>query len=323
MKLRRDGSIQSSLTPTVSNVGRKDDYAIYRCMITRVIYTDTPGNITLNSSNPRVLYDAVVLGGFASGQIISNCRLSTELGGTYTFYERVLKASVKDISGSRLSDGDGDIVFVQFVQGHTGYPVIVGLDNGISPVETGAKTSDGPRSVKQYNGVREEINNFGEYEMRVKGGTADKEKGGFVPASSPLLVVKASKDEKYTRTFKSGLTITEDGKNDLVKVNTAGGVTITVDGKNDEIILETKAGSRLRLKQAKVALGANSIELLDELSKVTQLVSDWARNIEALHTHEGNLGYPTEKPYTYLDSIQLADDLDVEKGKVNSIKGSL
>lgn len=323
MRIRNDGSIQASATPTFQNAGRSEDFGLYRCVVVKVKYVDDPQNITTNAQNPRVLYDCVVQGGFASGQKISNCRLSSDLGGNSSFWERTLRASSKDVSKTRLSECDGDIVYVQFNQGHTGSPVIVALDVGIAPVETGASQAQGPRSVRQYNGVREEINNSGELQIDVKGGSANPEKGAFTPSATPLLTMKASKDEAYTRTFKSGLSITEDGKNDVVTVKTKGGVTITADGKNDEITLVTKGGAKLHIKQAKVAMGAGSIELLDELSKITDLISKFVRNTDALHTHIGNLGYPTEIPDQYPDFITLADNLDTEKGKVDTIKGTL
>lgn len=266
MRLRPDGSVQSASTPTETNVGRGSDHALYRCVITKVIYVGDPANITTNSSNPRVMYDAVVLGGYASGQIVSNCRLASDLGGNSAYYERVLRACTKDISNSRLSDADGDVVFVQFVQGHTAYPVIVALDNGINTVgKIGASLSDGPRSIREYNGVRETINKDGEFIQEVKGGSANPEKGGFEPASAALVTTTISKDEKITRTFKSGLTIVEDGAGDKVSRTLKGGISIVEDGKADKVTVTTAGGAIVDIdgKGGKITLtkGATIIEL--------------------------------------------------------------
>lgn len=266
MRLRPDGSVQSSSTPTEANVGRGSDFGMYRCVVTKVIYVGDPANVTTNSSNPRVLYDCVVLGGFASGQILSNCRLSSDLGGTTSFYERVLRACTDDISNSRLSDADGDVVYVQFVQGHTGYPTIVALDNGIVTVgKIGASKDEGPRSIREYNGVRETINKDGELIQEVKGGVPDSDKGGFEPNSSVLITTKISKDEKVTRTFKSGLTIVEDGAGDKITKTLKGGISIVEDGKADKVTITTAGGAIVDIDGAggKITLtkGSTIIEL--------------------------------------------------------------
>lgn len=265
MKLRSDGSVQSSATPTPENL-RSQDFALYRGLVTRIIYVDDPANITKNSQNPRVLYECIVLGGFASGQVISNCRLSSDLGGESGYFERTLRAASNSISGGRLSEADGDIVFIQFVQGHTGYPVIVALDHGIHTADKiGAKLSEGPRSVRQFNGVRETINKDGELILQVHGGSAVSEKGRFDAAATPLVTTTVSKDEKLIRTFKSGLNITEDGVGDKVTITTKSGVTVTIDGAGNKVILAKGAtiieldgnGDKISLKGGFVDLGAS------------------------------------------------------------------
>lgn len=264
MRYRHDGSVQSSSTPTPGR-SRTDDYAMYRCVITKVLYVDDAANITKNASNPRVLYEAVVLGGYASGQVLSNVRLSSDLGGESGFYERVLRACTKDISTSRLSDADGDVVYIQFVQGHTGFPVIVALDNGIHTSDKiGASMADGPRSIKEYNGVRETIDKDGNWKQEIKGGTANPEKGGFA-AGSPVVTTTISKDEKVTQTFKSGLTVAIDGAGDKVTYTTKGGAIVNIDGAGGKITLTKGStiieldgnGDKISLKGGFVDLGAS------------------------------------------------------------------
>ena len=321
MKIRSDGSIQPGSVPTPANIGRGDDNAVYRCMVTRVVYVDDSLNYTANSSNPRVLYDVVVLGGFASGQVISNCRLASLYGGNTAYWERTLRAASVD---SKLSQSDGDIVFVQFVQGHTGFPVIIALDQGVSTSGLiGASKSQGPRSKSEFNGVNEEINNQGELTIQVKGGSANQEKGSFTPAGSPLATLKVSKDEKYTRIFRSGLSVTEDGKSDTVTITTAGGLTITYNGQTDEIKLITSAGAELKLSSGKVALGADGIEILDKLSSLADYVATWATSVGAIHTHIGNLGYPTAPPTQAAGYATLGTQAQGVKSDVDGIKGAL
>lgn len=284
MRIRGDGSIQSSGTPTPANSGRRDDYAIYRCIITKVAYTDDPSNVSSNSTNARVLYEAVVLGGFSSGQIISNIRLSSDLGGESGFYERILRACSNDISTSRLSDADGDIVFVAFTQGHTSYPIIIALDNGIHTNGLiGAKLNDGPRMIREYNGVRHTINKDGELIEEIKGGSATPEKGKFIANTSPLVTSVTSKDEKYTKTFKSGLIVSYDGKGDTASITTAGGAIINVDGKGGKITL-TKGATIIELDGTsdKISLKGGFVDIGASVSDFAVLFTEL---LTAFNTH--------------------------------------
>lgn len=286
MRVRHDGSVQSSSTPTPDR-GRKDDYAMYRCVITKVIYTDDPANVTQNASNPRVLYEAIILGGYAAGQIVSNARLSSELGGESGFYERVLRSCSKDISNSRLSDADGDIVYIQFVQGHTGFPVIVAMDNGIhTSGKIGAKSSEGPRSIKEYNGVRETINKDGEYKQEVKGGSAKSEKGAFTANAEALVKTEITKDEKLTFTFKSGLVVQLDGAGDKTTFTTKGGAIINVDGTGGKITL-TKGATIIELdgNGDKISLKGGFVDLGSSVSDFAVLFTEL---LTAFNTHTHN-----------------------------------
>lgn len=324
MRVREDGSIQPSSLPTYQNAGRSEDYALYRCMVTKVVFVDDPSNVTANSSNPRVLYECVVLGGFASGQIISNCRLSSSLGGNFNFYERTLRAASKNVSKTKLTDQDGDIVLVQFIQGHTAYPSIVSLDNGIDTESSiGASSSDGQIVDWQYNGVNAEIDKNGNLTLTRRGGSYDADNKFFTPVEGGKKVEVKVLGQSIVMTMENGLVVTIDGATDKMTVVTKAGTKIRIDGKTDEVKLETSAGAKLDLKAGKVALGAGSTEVLDKLSKVADLVSQWATNVGAVHTHIGNLGYPTLVPDQASGYTTLGSDLAAVKAAVDGIKGTL
>ena len=303
MKHRHDGSIQSSATPTHDNTGRESDTALYRCMITRVIFVDDPNNITTNSQNSRVLYEAVVLGGFSSGQVIPNCRLSSILGGDFNFYERTLRAASKDVSKTRLSNNDGDVVYVQFIQGTTGYPVIIALDEGLNTgANTGAVAADGQVLRWQYNGIFTEIDKNGNFTWIRKGGTFDAAKQFFTPATVEEIKTKVE-SQKITITFKSGMTITLDGEADSATILTAGGAGIKVVSE-------------------KVSIGKSAIELLEQISQQLDKISTFMSGPGAGHDHLGNLGFPTAPPTQASDYSTLGSDLSDIKEKVDEIKGS-
>lgn len=285
MRQRWNGSIQSSNVPSYDREGvKRDDYGLYRCMVVDVLYVDDDKNISKNAKNPEVLYEVVILGGAASGQKLSYCRLASYLGGNLNVDERTLTKSSKDISKTKLSELDGDVVFVQFTQGHDAYPQIIGMAKGISN-KIGAKKADGPRWLQEYNGVNRLIDNKGNLTVTLKGGTLTNGffKNGDTSVITDLLSVT---DEKFTRTFKSGLTVTEDGKNDQVIIKTKGGVTATVNGKNNNVSL--KAGSteilidgasgKISLKGAMIDLGSS---VSDFVTMFTQLSTAFNQ-----HTHQ-------------------------------------
>lgn len=324
MRIREDGSVQPSSLPTHQNVGRNDDHALYRCMIIKVVYVDDPANISANSTNPRVLYDCVVIGGFASGQVISNCRLSSELGGDFNFYERTLRAASQNVSKTKLSDQDGDIVFVQFVQGHTGFPVIVALDNGITTEDDlGATSSDGQIVHWQYNGVNVKIDKNGNLTLTRKGGSYDSSTQVFTPDPSGQkiklrmeaqkivltlenglsLVIDGSSDS-LTATTKAGTKIALDGAGDSVKVTTKGGAKLTVDGTSGEISAQDNAGGKLKIKDSKVGLGTSSNELVDLMKQMADALAT---------TTAPGFGAPISSVATF----------GVISGKLGAIKGGV
>lgn len=318
MRLRPDGSVQSGATPTFQNTVERENNQLYRGMVIEVKYVDDTNNITQNAKNPEVLYDVVVLGGPQAGQVISNCRLSSDFGGNLNYYERVLKATTKKLNVDPLVNHDGDIVFVQFTQGHSGYPVITCCDGGTDTVgKIGASKSDGPRLRRQYNGVLEEINKDGEYIFLKKGGSfSDPE---FVPNSEELYKKVVSKDEKVTETFKSGLTIEKDGAGDKVTMTTAGGAVIEVDGASGKITL-TKDATVIELdgNSGKISLKG---ELIDLGASVTDFVTKFNELATAFnaHTHQvpvtggSSSGvYPSQPPAGPLLSIVGSQTVKVQ-----------
>lgn len=357
-KRRWNGSYQSSNTPIYNKPGvKRDDYALYRCMITKVLYVDDPSNISRNSQNPEVLYDAVILGGSEEGNVLSNCRLASWLGGNSNYSERILVPTSKDLSSVRLSQHDGDIVYIEFNQGHDGYPVIISTSKGLSN-KIAATTAEGPRLLEEYNGLVRNINNKGELITTMKSG---KTKEGRFQSESSFLVkeewlstekvdltfrtglklshdgkndistttyknglslIENGKDDKTTVVFKGGLAVTHNGKDDVYTLVTKEGASIKIDGKNDEILLKDKASGALKITGEKVAIGASSAELLEQISQSLQQIITFA-NSEANHVHLGNLGYPTAVPTTTANWTALGTALSGIKGLVDGIKGTL
>lgn len=274
MRLRNDGSIQSSNVPTTSNLGKSKDHNLYRCLVTKITFTDDSRHIAKNSKNASVLYDVVVLGGFATGQIIKNCKYLPKFGSTNAFHEHILTPCTKDVSKTRLEDQDGDIVYVQFIQGHSGYPVIIGVDNAIQ--DSGFKGLDSTgltvfRSL--LNGVYKEISKEGVLTTAV----------GYTKDESSITTIKNPIEELITTTFKSGLTLTQDGKNDNIKVSTNGGASISIDGNSS--MIEISAGSATILLDGNSGKISIQGDLVDLGSAVTDFVTKFIELSTAFNSH--------------------------------------
>jgi len=258
MKNRWNGSKQSTNMPYFGAPGlSRSDYGLYRCMITEVLYVDDPKNISMKSANPEVLYKVVILGGSATGQTLSQVRLAQYLN----YSERTLTPTSKDISKVKLSEHDGDIVMVQFIQGHDAYPMIIGMAKALSDM-SGAKKADGPRLIEIYNGYIRNINNKGELIETLAMGQVKE--GRFVPNKESLIKIDKLSTEQIVTTFKSGLKITEDGKNDVIIQKFAGGLTATFDGKNDKAEIKTAAGATATVdgKSSKVTIKVGATEVI-------------------------------------------------------------
>lgn len=308
MKKRVNGAIQSSNTPVYSNVGNsREDHAMYRCMVIDVLYVDDDKNISKNSANPEVLYECVILGGASSGQTISYCRLVSYLDGD-NYSERILKKATKDISKTKLSDNDGDIVYVQFNQGHDAYPTIIGMARG-SKQKVGAKKADGPRYIEAYNGLETLIDNKGEYKRSMKGGAT--ENGAFKPNPDALITESWSK-EKITTAFKSGLNVVMDGAADKVTITTKGGVVSTIDGTGNKISIKAGA-TEIEIDGAsgKISLKGEMIDLGSSVSDFVTMFTELATAFNA-HTHIGNLAAPTSPPQAPLLSTVGSQTVKVQ-----------
>ncbi len=336
--IRRDGSVQSANLPSKNNLMSERenvDHDMYRGMVVEVFFTDNNDNLTFD--NKQVTYDVLILGGTKEGTIIPNCKLANFLGGQYNYHERVLRKAENPFNGNtkrRLSEQKGDIVYVLFV-GKTSNPVIIGL--GTHPLDkttTGATLSDGPIWVQEFNGINTKIDKNGNYELVKKGGVFNSDKGYFVPADRST---EEENGEATAETFQArvkfsgGIMLWEDPKSSITldKTNQTyklligeKNVSLFMDGVNDSIKLLTQGTAELNLDKGKVALGASGTELLQKISDQLQELITLFTAV-SIHTHLGNLGYPTDEPDTRLDWEDAATNLTTIKDDIDGIKGVL
>lgn len=286
---RQDGSIQSSNLPVFNKLLKNKvsrDLSFYRCMITRVNFTDDKLNRTFD--NKQVTYEAVILGGPKDGQIIQDIKAMNDYGGQYNYAEKIYRPlETKNIKDKRTSEHKGDIVFVGFLQGSTTSPIIIGAGTqSLDKTSTGATKADGYRVRKEYNGVFEEINKDGEWELRRKGGTLDTNTGVLTPSNSfearlkfyknkmvwedPKSSMLFEKDtEKWTLKVGSGYTEIADGKGKKW-TQTVGTCKVEIDGSSNKITIT--AGSTI----LEIDGGSGKISIKGDMVEIGKSVSDFA-----------------------------------------------
>lgn len=321
---RRDGSILSAAL--MGGQHRKAvelDFGMYRCMVTKVYYVDDEGNLTFE--NKQVTYDVLVLGGRKEGQVIPNVKAASLLGGQYNYHERIYRATEFPFSGPTkkpLNEHNGDIVYIQFVNGNTSLPVIIGA--GVSTLDkttTGATKEDGHVFREQYNGIKKSINKEGDLTLERFGGEWDPEAGYFKPAEEAETIIKLQKEEKLTINFKSGMVLSIDGKEDKVTATTGNSDYLELS-KDEGVIARTQTGATLTLKNGKVALGGPTAELLEEISNSLQELISHMEDLQ-IETHNGNLGYPTATPLNSASYSATAGALTGIKSLIDGIKGTI
>lgn len=274
MEYRYDNSVESSNTPFSKKVR---DYGLYRCMVIGVDYIDSANNFSGTGKNPQVLYEVMVLGGFKEGQLITGVRLASSMGGgQYNYYERVLKKASKKTS-TPLHEQDGDIVYLQFLQGNVDAPTIIAMGvNCQDSTQTGATKALGPIERKQYNGIYQYTNKDGEFLLTRKGGSYNATTDQFIPIE--------------TGTFESRLVLEDDN---IIIEDASNGITINKSG--NLITLSTKSGkTKITINGTtdKVVVNAEHIELGDatlEYIVKSKMLKDWIKNeIDSVyngHTH--------------------------------------
>jgi len=292
-------------------------------MITKINFIDDPNNTTFE--NRQVTYEAIIIGGPKEGQILQNVKAMNEYGGEFNFSEKIYRPiNTKNISDLPISEHVGDIVYVGFLQGYTRAPVIIGA--GDQPNDTslsGATSKDGLIDHKQYNGIYQAIDKNGNWIIQRKGGTYDSDSISFVPNENANLASIQLIDQKVIHAVGNNVSSTMDGATEKITVVFKSGMTVTLDGKADSAKIKTAAGGEINIVKEKIAIGNGTAELFDQLSKALDKLSTFFQSKDATHDHIGNLGYPSSPPETASDFVQIGTDLAAIKALIDAIKGSL
>lgn len=310
---RSDGSIESANTPSAKRSFDYVDNSIYKVLITKVWYTDDKNNPSFGGANPEIVYEGISIGGKKEGRAIDNIRdAATLTGGKSNYAERVYRAASRPTSGDtkkKLSQQDGDVVYVAFINGNPNFPIIVGAATApLDETNTGATKDNGPRMRWEYNGIFFQVDKEGVMTLTRKGGAFKAKEGYFEPEadgdkisfrleSQKMTttfgkdVIKKTEDgdsEKVTFEFKSGLKMEYDGKNDKVAFTLAGGVEVLADGKANKITL-TAGDTKVNIDGAsgKVHIDGSLVDVGKSVSDLAVLFTELASAFDT-HTHSFN-----------------------------------
>jgi hypothetical protein len=314
---------------------------LLRGQVVKVLHADSKEN----SSNSFVQYEIALENG-SGGVSTVIARKASTIFGANDFDEEILEPCEHAYTGTNdktntFKNRNGTIVIVGFLNGNINDPIILGALT--HPKQTGAIEKDGIRYLKIFRGVKTEINKDGEWSVTYQspfspdgelvapdtGPTMLKlDKNGHFSIvlskdAESIVDTQFSREEKVTMTFKSGLVVTIDGANDVVKIDTKGGTSAHIDGSSGTIELKDNGTGKLKITGDKVAIGASSAELLQQISDSLQKIITWTNSVGSVHDHIGNLGYPTAPPTQASGYTSLGSDLSTIKGLVDGIKGTL
>lgn len=265
---REDGSIRSANLPVWDNRYQVKETGIFRGVVKEVIYTDHDNNDSGKGTPNEVLYTVMIIGGDRDGQVFQNARLIRGLGGFANFEEVILKqlegitqadptslAALGDPSINNVPNFNGDVVYLQFLNGSLNMPVIVGMGYH-QKAEPEASAADGQRYRRKFNGIFTEITKDGEFNWAKDNGLAvpvsinpDDPLYPFINQFAPILgqeeAVNVTLGNKYDfkLSYFTGLEVSIDGVTDSFDFLTGAGAEYSLDGLADSHELSTTVGT--------------------------------------------------------------------------------
>jgi len=233
-----------------------------------------------------------------------SCRLLRRFGGVYNYEDYTLHGYNTTDKPDPVDDfaaKAGDCVLVAFMNGEPREGVIIGgMTHAARPMSL--KLADGPQYKAEFNGVETSINKDGEYKLTFKGQPTNIARLNDIP-NAKITAPQYNKDVGGTyMTFnkkggwklndaskenpqgieidKAGGTITITSGKVIVKITKAS-ETINVTSKVLEVAstdkinnttkeFSVKAETSIKMNSAKVAIGQDGVELLDQIFQLVE-----------------------------------------------------
>lgn len=277
-------------------------------------------------------------------RIPTNCRMMRRFGGVYNYEDVIYRGYAINDKPDPVQDFQakaGDIVLVASLNGETREGVILGgITHAARRVEL--KPEDGPQYKSEFNGVEKYINKDGEYTVTFKGQPTNLDKLKETPSAkikSPTYNVEIG-STYYKFDKEGGWQICDNAKSDPQKIHVdkktgtvtinSGKVSLKFTKKTEDIAFKSKtlgvtatdkieqttktfkvaAETTATIKSPKIALGTDSIELLDMIVKLIDAMS----KVQPISP----LG-----PCTPLIATPQWPDIETIKSKITEIKGSI
>lgn len=331
MSIQKDSSIWENID-SFSAV-RKKDMSMRVGMVRELIFRDT-GDVrymveVFNSNN----------------QLPISCSLIDRFGGAFNYEEYTHRGFTVDKSAataSKYAVRAGDVVLVAYAGGDSREGIIIG---GLQHPSRKLKVNkaDGIAYNSEFNGLKKTINKDGEYKVLFQGtptNVADLSKvsdGNNVPApkydtdiggsfyefdktGSWKLTDSAKEDPQSIFLDKKGGTLTITSGKVIIKVDKAAEkIDVTAKDVNwtveNSIKAKTKdysmeAEKTVKIKSAKIAIGTDGTELLDQLVQLVDAIGKLA-------------AVSPVGPCSPLTAAPTWTNVEKIKSSINKIKGSL
>ena len=276
-------------------------------------------------------------------KIEMNCTMMRRFGGVYNYEDFIMRGYAISDSVDPVAAFDakaGDAVIVCHLNGHGREGIILG---GINHAARNSKinATDGPQYLSEFNGLETSINADGEYLITFKGQPTNLTKLNEVPKDRLLpATYDVAVGTSFYKFDKTGSYTVSDNSltgSQFLKLDKPNGVLYMVSGavslkitKDTEAVewlcktMDTKATNKISsttkeftvdattkayIKTPKVAIGTDTIELLDQLAKL----------IDALGAVQpiSPIGRCTS-----LNSSLMWGQVEAIKGKIKQITGS-
>ena len=272
MAYRPDGSYNSSNNPTWGNRFLVRDYGLYKAMVREVYYSDE--NATRTKTKPLVTYNLVIIGGERDGEYFSNAVDMAFHGGLDNYSERLWKPSrtitQQDPGALTATETqetlNGDVVYIQFLNGDLKYPVILGGARHTDDTHTSAIKEERSKLVSKFNGWSREITKDGELTWTKSNGAyqdtavPDTRKPGrflqeqFVALPGQENAIKITLNNEYNLKLAydlggglEGISVELDGLKDSWTTKFATGFEHKIDAIADTFSVTSVAGTNLVL----------------------------------------------------------------------------
>ena len=283
------------------------------------------------------------------------CRQVEKFGDAYNYEEWKSRAGGPKVplpSPPNYSRMVGEVVIVAHIDGgHEG--IILGCLR--HPSRKTKLLKDKMSYVSEYNGLETTIDDDGAWKLKFQGTAINAPLLKALPMGSPIPnpIYNPISSGSFMTFDKDGNFILSDASKVLpqtVKVDKPGGKISIISGNVSVIIekltqkitisnIDTEISSKksfkistldteisstksVKIKSAKIAIGFSGVELLDQIVKFMEQVSDMAMALST-EVHTGNMGYPTSPPLNASQYLKVKAQVEVLKASVSMIKGGL